>query len=73
MRVAGIRWVVEDAFQAAKGQAGPDQHQVRRWNTWRRFSTLPLAALAILAICAYAITEREDPHLARHDPAAGPP
>jgi SRSO17 transposase len=52
VRIAGIRWTVEESFQAAKGQIGLDQHQVRRWQSWHRFTTLALAALAILAICA---------------------
>ncbi|MFF5072761.1 IS701 family transposase [Micromonospora olivasterospora] len=52
VRVAGIRWTVEESFQTAKGQVGPDQHQVRRWDSWHRFTTLALAALAVLAICA---------------------
>ncbi|KOX06701.1 hypothetical protein ADK66_22245 [Micromonospora sp. NRRL B-16802] len=52
VRVAGIRWTVEGGFQAAKGQVGLDQHQIRRWDSWHRFTTLALAALAILAICA---------------------
>jgi SRSO17 transposase len=52
VRVAGIRWTVEESFQAAKSQVGLDQHQVRRWNSWHRFTTLALAALAVLAICA---------------------
>ena len=43
---------VEENFQAAKGQVGLDQHQVRRWDSWHRFTTLALAALAVLAICA---------------------
>jgi hypothetical protein len=43
---------VEESFQAGKGQVGLDQHQVRRWTSWRRFTTLALAALAVLAICA---------------------
>lgn len=54
VRVAGIRWIVEESFQTAKGQVGLDQHQVRRWHSWHRFTTLALAALAILAICAAA-------------------
>ena len=54
VRIAGIRWTVEESFQAAKGQVGLDQHQVRRWQSWHRFTTLALAALAILAICAAA-------------------
>jgi SRSO17 transposase len=52
VRTAGIRWTVEEGFQTAKGQVGLDQHQVRLWNSWHRFTTLALAALAILAICA---------------------
>ena len=52
VRVAGIRWVVEESFQAGKGQVDLDQHQVRRWTSWHRFTTLALAALAVLAICA---------------------
>jgi hypothetical protein len=46
------RHAVEESFQAAKGQVGLDQHQVRRWTSWHRFTTLALAALAVLAICA---------------------
>jgi SRSO17 transposase len=52
IRVAGIRWIVEEGFQAAKGQVGLDQHQVRRWQSWHRHATLALAALAILTISA---------------------
>ena len=51
VRVAGIRWTVEESFQAAKSQVGLDQHQVRRWHSWHRFTTLAMAALAVLAIC----------------------
>lgn len=52
VRVAGVRWIVEESFQAAKSQVGLDQHQVRRWTSWHRFTTLALAALAVLALCA---------------------
>jgi hypothetical protein len=57
VRVAGTRWIVEQGFQTAKRQVGLDQHQVRRWNSWHRFTTLALAALAILAICAADTTQ----------------
>jgi SRSO17 transposase len=30
VRVAGIRWTVEERFQTGKGLVGLDQHQVRR-------------------------------------------
>jgi SRSO17 transposase len=61
VRVAGIRWTVEESFQAAKGQVGLDQHQVRRWSSWHRFTTLALAALAVLTLCA-ADTGSADDH-----------
>jgi SRSO17 transposase len=63
VRVAGIRWTVEEGFQAAKGQVGLDQHQVRRWTSWHRFTTLAMAALAVLAICtADSRGQRDDPN-----------
>jgi SRSO17 transposase len=62
VRVAGIRWIVEEGFQTAKGQVGLDQHQVRRWQSWHRFTTLALAALAVLAICAADASTTVDDH-----------
>jgi SRSO17 transposase len=41
VRVAGVRWIVEESFQAGKGQVGLDQHQVRRWPSWHRFTPSP--------------------------------
>jgi SRSO17 transposase len=48
--VAGQRWRIEESFQAAKGLVGLDQHQVRRWNSWHRWSTLAMLAHAFLAV-----------------------
>ncbi len=50
IRVAGQRWRVEENFQTAKGLVGLDQHQVRRWTSWHRWSTLAMLAHAFLAI-----------------------
>jgi SRSO17 transposase len=47
--VAGIRWAVEECFQAAKDQVGLDHYQVRRWDAWYRHVTLVLVAEAFLA------------------------
>jgi SRSO17 transposase len=47
--VAGIRWAVEECFQAAKGQVGLDHYQVRRYDAWYRHVTLVLVAQAFLA------------------------
>jgi SRSO17 transposase len=53
VRVAGQRWRIEESFQAAKGLVGLDQHQVRRWTSWHRWTTLAMLAHAFLAVaCA---------------------
>jgi SRSO17 transposase len=49
---AGLRWPIEECFQAAKGQTGLDQHQVRTWTSWHRYTTLVLVAFAFLAVLA---------------------
>ncbi|MFJ4896126.1 IS701 family transposase [Streptomyces sp. NPDC088788] len=58
IRVAGRRWTVEETFQAGKGLAGLDEHQVRRWTSWHRWVTLAMLAHAFLAVTAAA--ERRD-------------
>jgi SRSO17 transposase len=55
--VAGQRWRVEESFQAAKGLTGLDQHQVRRWTSWHRWTTLAMLAHAFLAVAT--ATERD--------------
>jgi SRSO17 transposase len=52
VRVAGRRWAVEESFQAGKGLAGLDEHQVRRWTSWRRWTLLAMLAHALLAVLA---------------------
>jgi SRSO17 transposase len=51
-RIAGCRWTVEEDFQAGKGLAGLDEHQVRRWTSWYRWATLAMLAAAFLTITA---------------------
>ncbi|MFE5301846.1 hypothetical protein [Streptomyces sp. NPDC056632] len=59
VRVAGVRWSVEECFQAAKGQAGLDHYQVRTWTAWHRHITLAMLALAFLtAVAADAAPQR---------------
>ena len=50
VRVAGQRWRIEESFQAAKGLVGLDQHQMRRWTSWHRWTTLAMLAHAFLAV-----------------------
>lgn len=52
VRVAGRRWTVEESFQAGKGLAGLDEHQVRGWTSWRRWTLLAMLAHALLAVIA---------------------
>ena len=54
VRAAGRRWTVEEDFQASKGLAALDEHQVRTWTSWHRWVTLAMLALAFLTIAALA-------------------
>ncbi|MEV1332723.1 IS701 family transposase [Micromonospora costi] len=54
VRVAGIRWSIEEGFQAGKSQVGLDHYQVRGWTAWHRFVTLAMLALAVLTTAAAA-------------------
>lgn len=64
VRVAGRRWSIEESFQAAKGLAGLDEHQLRRWLAWRHWTLLAMLAHALLPVIAS--TER-----AHHPPRPG--
>jgi SRSO17 transposase len=50
--VAGARWGVEDCFAEAKGEAGLDHCQVRKYRAWYRHATLSMLAHAFLAVTA---------------------
>ena len=50
--VAGLRWTIEENFQAGKGLTGLDEHQARRWTSWYRWVTLAMLAAAALTIAA---------------------
>ena len=49
-RVAGTRWIIEDAFKEAKQEVGLDEYQVRLWVGWYRHITLAMLAHAFLAV-----------------------
>lgn len=59
VRVAGRRWSVEESFQTSKGQTGLDQHQVRTWTSWYRWTTLVLLAHLFLAMTRAAERARQ--------------
>lgn len=50
VRVAGRRWCIESAFEEAKGLAGLDEYQVRKWDAWHRHITLCQLAYTALVV-----------------------
>jgi SRSO17 transposase len=74
IRVAGVRWSVEECFQAAKSQIGLDHYQVRHWTCWHRHITLAMLALALLAAIAASTAPNRPKHphrpTRRSDPIA---
>jgi SRSO17 transposase len=50
VRVAGTRWTIENCFEAAKGEVGLDDYEVRSWAGWHRHVTLAMLAHAFLAV-----------------------
>ncbi|MFF3918417.1 hypothetical protein ACFYZB_34010 [Streptomyces sp. NPDC001852] len=61
---------MEENFQAGKGLAGLDEHQVRRWTSWHRWLTLAMLAHALLADTA-AAERRDQPAPAELIPLTG--
>lgn len=52
VQVAGRRWAIEECFQTGKELTGLDQHQVRRWTSWHRWTVLSMLAHAFLTVTA---------------------
>jgi SRSO17 transposase len=50
VRVAGMRWAIEESLEDAKGAVGLDEYEVRKWGAWYRHITLALLAHAYLAV-----------------------
>jgi SRSO17 transposase len=50
VRVAGMRWTVEESIQTAKGEVGLDHYEVRSWTGWYRHMTLAMWAQAFLSV-----------------------
>jgi SRSO17 transposase len=59
--VAGTRWRIETCFQTSKA-IGLDEHQIRRWDSWYRHTSLVMLAHAILAVIAARERARPAPH-----------
>ena len=61
VRVAGTRWINEDAFKEAKQkeakqEVGLDEYEVRRWTGWYRHITLALLVHAFLEVTRFYAT-----------------
>jgi SRSO17 transposase len=54
VKVAGSRWKIEDGFAAGKELAALDEHQVRSWISWHRWTILALLACAFLSVLTAA-------------------
>jgi hypothetical protein len=73
VRVAGSRWKVEDGFAAGKELTALDEHQVRSWISWHRWTILALLACAFLSVLAAARPDGSGTHndqlvpLTRHE------
>jgi SRSO17 transposase len=57
--VAGTRWRIEESFQSGKELTALDQHQVRTWTSWHRWTVLAMLAHAFLSVMA--ATEPDPP------------
>jgi SRSO17 transposase len=57
--VAGARWRIEESFQSGKELTALDQHQVRTWTSWHRWTVLAMLAHAFLSVMA--ATEPDPP------------
>ncbi|MCA1717471.1 MAG: IS701 family transposase [Actinobacteria bacterium] len=59
IRIAGRRWIIEDCFEAAKGEVGLDEYEVRKWDGWQRHITLCLLAHTYLVVVR-SVAEHEE-------------
>ena len=62
VRVTGSRWKIEDGFAAGKELAALDEHQVRSWTSWHRWTILALLACAFLSVLAAGQAGGGQPH-----------
>ena len=68
VRVIGTRWPIEECFEAAKGEAGLDNYQVRLYHAWYRHITLSMLAMAFLAVMRHKSKKGALPLWTNHTP-----
>jgi SRSO17 transposase len=72
VRVAGRRWTIEVAFEAAKGEVGLDHYEVRSCHGWYRHITLALFAQALLTVIRHRLSATPTPRSQRQAPGQLP-
>ncbi|MCX7805934.1 MAG: IS701 family transposase, partial [Planctomycetota bacterium] len=50
IRAAGRRHLIEELFEAAKGEVGLDEYEVRSWVGWHHHMTLSILALWFMTL-----------------------
>lgn len=70
-KVAGSRWNIEAAFEAAKSETGLDEYEVRSWAGWYRHITLSMFAHAFLAALRASGQEIGSPDVTPEAPQKG--
>ncbi len=71
VQVAGARWSIEIAFEAAKSEVGLDQYEVRTYEAWYRHITLCLWAQALLTAIRQSMSKRGRTKMLQHTAGAG--
>jgi SRSO17 transposase len=72
VRVAGLRWTIENGFEEAKGETGLDPYEVRSWTGWYRPITLALLAHADRTVVRKHAIGGRSPRHARRGASAAP-
>lgn len=70
-QIAGSRWNIEAAFEAAKSETGLDEYEVRGWAGWYRHITLSMFAHAFLAALRASGQELGSPDVTPEAPQKG--
>jgi SRSO17 transposase len=72
-RVSGMRWPIETCFEAAKGDLGMDQYELRFWRGWHHHMTLVILAHHFLVRWQRRLAQRDPREGAiAHQPGTGP-
>lgn len=57
--IVGVRWKIEEIFEAAKEEVGFDHYEVRLWISWYRHITLAMLAHAYLTVVRAQMLQSE--------------